>query len=90
MPEQANPQHTNEKESQATKLVQIGDSLELFHTPENDSFASIKINGHREIFSLQEKRFKDYLMRCYFEQYEEAPNQQAIQSAIGVPRGKAL
>ena len=56
------------KESKKTDLLirLAQENIELFHTPNDESFASIKINGHCENFLVDSKLFRKFLMRLYY------------------------
>ena len=81
-----------EEESQATCLVRLATAAgaELFHTPEGEAYASIRVEGHTETWPLKVKGFRRWLARLFYEEYDKAPGSQAIQDALGVLEGKAL
>ncbi|MBA3767342.1 MAG: hypothetical protein H0W99_10205, partial [Acidobacteria bacterium] len=82
-------ERSGRNKNQATVLIELAESAELFHTPEGEAYASIKANGHSEVWPLKSKGFKDYLMRLFYRQEKSAPNAQAMQDALGVLNGKA-
>jgi len=49
----------NAKESKADLLIHLAkENIELFHTPNDESFASIKNNGHCENIPVNSKLFR--------------------------------
>lgn len=78
------------KNSQATQLVQLAESAELFHTPDGQAYASIPVDGHRETHALNAGGFRDWLKRQFYSQTRSVPGSQALQDAIGVMSGKAM
>jgi hypothetical protein len=79
-----------ERESQATLLVQLAAEAELFHTRDQDAFATYPIGGHRETSSLRGKGFRLWLRQRFHDTYGKTPGSQAVQDALGVLEGKAL
>ena len=76
--------------SQASVLVGLAASVELFHTDGHEPFAVIRQSGHREVWSLRDGSFKRWLQRLYYEETERAASAQGVQDALGVLHGKAL
>ena len=55
------------KRSQATLLVQLViDEVELFHDANRVAYATIPASGHREIWPVASKSFRDYLAASTF------------------------
>ena len=77
----------DERKSQADMLVTIGSRAELFHDNVDDAYAAISVDGHREIHKLGSKRFKVWLRKQYWDEYEKAPGNDAVNSALGVLEG---
>ncbi len=78
--------------SQATRLVKLvaDRDVTLFHSPEQDAYASILVGDHYEIWPLKSKWFRRWLARQFYEHEQTTPNAQAMQDAIGVLAGRAL
>ena len=74
---------------QADILLELAQEATLFHTPANEPFADIHINGHRETRQMRSKVFKRWLARRFFETQKGAPNSEALQSALNVIEAKA-
>jgi len=54
----------------------------LFHTPADDAYADITVNGHRETHRIKSKTFRQWLSRRYYIAVKSAPNNEAMTSAI--------
>jgi hypothetical protein len=48
-------------------LVELGSTLELFHTAAGTAFADVLIDGHRETWAVHSKRLRDWLHRRHYE-----------------------
>ncbi len=44
--------------SQAVRLVEFAADIELFHTPDNEAFATVRVGTHHENFPLRERTFR--------------------------------
>jgi hypothetical protein len=79
------------KPKQSTRIVElVAGQLELFHTPDGDAFAGVKVDDHCETHSLRSGPFRRWLQRCYYADSGDVPNAQAVQDALGVLEGEAL
>jgi hypothetical protein len=76
--------------SQATTLIALAESAELWHEPDRDALASIKVDEHQENWPIRSKGFRQWLQQLYWQAHKAAPGSQAIQDALGVLEGKAL
>jgi 5S rRNA maturation endonuclease (ribonuclease M5) len=76
--------------SQSTRLVELADEIELFHSPDGDAYGSLIVNGHVETWPLRSKVFRRYLMHRFYQEYGQTPSTQPIQDALGLLEGKAL
>lgn len=78
--------------SQADQLVEIAEksNLELFHTPEDEPFATIQLSDHKENWTLKSRAIRRWLCQAFYQEFEKAPSSQAIQDAMGVLEGKAI
>jgi hypothetical protein len=75
--------------TQADILVDLAQTVELFHAPDGTGFADLDANGHRETWPIRSKRFRRWLARCFFEAMRGAPNSEALQSALNMIEAKA-
>lgn len=83
---------TNEQErpTQSQILISLASDAELFHTPEDEAYATIPVGGHKETWPLRNRGFRRWLLRHFYESEEKAPGAQALQDALGVLGAKAF
>lgn len=81
-----------EAESTATVLVKLAlrSGLELWHDPEGNPWATLRVDGHIEHHRLKSKASRRYLAQLYYGEYESAPNSQAVQDALMTLEAKAV
>lgn len=79
-----------EKPNQATKILRFAEHLELFHTADQETFATIEKDGHEESHRLNTKAFRSWLSFHFFKTEGQMPSTQALQDAVGTLEGKAL
>jgi hypothetical protein len=75
--------------TQADILIELAQTVELFHTPDGVGFADLDINGHRETWPIRNKGFRRWLARRFYEETGGAPSSEALQSALNVIEAKA-
>lgn len=81
----------NAKESKADLLIHLAkENIELFHTPNDEPFASIKINGHLENIPVNSKHFRTYLMRVYYLTTGKFSGAQALKDSMDLLSAEAL
>ncbi len=76
-------------DSQTTRLTQLGEQAELWHTPEGEAWATVLVGDHREYWPLRSRTFREWLARQHFLQYGHAPHSQAIHDALRVLEAEA-
>jgi len=77
------------KPTQAQILTQIGMASELFHTRDDESFATFHINGHWETWAIRSKGFKRFLRYSFYTQEGKPPSTQPLQNALAALEAKA-
>ena len=75
--------------SQADILIDLAESVELFHTPYGTAYADLEISGHRETRKVRTKIFKNWLALKFFEATKGAPSSEALLSALNVMEARA-
>jgi hypothetical protein len=80
---------TPRKTSQATKLMRLAQDIELFHTAEGHSFATVPVANHKETLNLRSSIFRDWLAREFWQRESSMPSSQALQDAIHGLSGRA-
>jgi hypothetical protein len=83
------PAPKESRRSQATKIVELAEGLNLFHAPDGRPYASVVVGDHHETWSTKSKSFRDYLARLFYQVEGSAPNGQSVRDAIAVIDGKA-
>jgi hypothetical protein len=76
--------------TQANLLVALAEAAELFHTPDGDPFATVKLSGHAETWPLRSRGFKRWLAGECYRGHGKAPGGQALQDALNVLESKAV
>jgi energy-coupling factor transporter ATP-binding protein EcfA2 len=84
--------YTHEQESVGTKLVKLAleNSLDLWHDPEGNPWATLRVKGHAEHHPLKTKAIRRYLAHLYYQENKSAPHAQAVQDALGTLEAKAV
>jgi hypothetical protein len=75
--------------TQADILIDLAQTAELFHAPDEIGFADLDINGHRETWPIRSKGFRRWITRRFYEETGGAPSSEALQSALNVIEAKA-
>jgi hypothetical protein len=76
--------------TQSQVLLALADGAELFHSPEGDPFATVKVSDHAETWPLRSRGFRRWLAGEFFAQQGKAPGGQALQDALTALEGKAV
>jgi hypothetical protein len=69
--------------------VERGD-LELFHTPNKVSYATVRIKDHFETYALDSNDFKDLMAHAIYRSSGEMPSDAILKKVIRQLRGEAL
>ncbi len=77
------------KESQATRLVDLGRRTPLFHDPEGNAYATVSMGDHDETWRLRSGGFKSWLAKQYYEREGAIPRSGALQDALTTLEGIA-
>lgn len=74
------------KEPQSKSLLDFikNNDMELFCDNTNKSYASIMINEHREVLSVESKEFNLYLNHLYYSQFKKAINKDNLQQVTNI------
>jgi hypothetical protein len=79
----------SKKESQADILIRVSVKAEFFQNDLGEAFASVSINGHKEVLKVKSKKFKMWLTKQYYDTTKKAPTSDAMNQAMGVMEMKA-
>jgi len=64
--------------------------IEFFHDPEEQGWASIRVDGHWENHPVRSRSFQRFLLRTYYRARGESPGVQAIRAALDLFEAQAL
>ena len=81
-----------EPEEQLTQnqlLIQLASDAMLFHTENDEAYATLPVGDHKETWPLRASGFRRWLRKRFYEAEEKAPGNQALQDALGVLEAKA-
>jgi hypothetical protein len=67
----------------------LGEIFDLFHTPQQEGYATIGVNSHRETWALQSEEFRHLRERYYYALSGTMPSQKVIKEDIRALEGKA-
>src|SRR5437763_1804531 len=73
----------------ANMLRNLAASVALFHTSTGTAFVDLVIEGHRETWPVRSSRVRAWLRRRYYQATGEAPQAEAIRSAIDLLEARA-
>jgi hypothetical protein len=76
------PEGLKVQPKQADILIRLAGAATLFHTPDGDAIADIKIDGHRETHRVRSAGFRKWLRHRYFTLTESGCSNEAMQVAI--------
>jgi hypothetical protein len=69
-------------DSQASVLLALASSAQLFHAPDQRCFARIDVGDHREVYALRSAEFRRWIIRAFYLKEKKPPSSEAIQTAI--------
>lgn len=74
------------KEPQSKSLLDFikNSDMKLFCDSVNDTYASVMINGHREILSVESKEYNWYLNHLYYREFEKTINKDNLLQVINI------
>lgn len=84
------PASDDENDSQATALVKLAEQVDLFHNPDQQSFARITVGSHQECWPLSSNFFETWLRGQHYSTSGKAAGTQAFQNALGVLHCQAI
>jgi hypothetical protein len=67
---------------QADILIRLARAATLFHTPDDDAVADIKIDGHRETHWVRSAGFRKWLRHRYFQVAKSGCSNDAMKVAV--------
>src|ERR1700730_4804202 len=81
-----------EWQSKADRLIGLASDagLELFHDPDQQGWASVRVDTHWENYPIRARAFQLFLLRIYYLNTGESPGAQAIRAAAELFEARAL
>lgn len=79
-----------ERLTQADILVSLGSRALLFHAENYDSYAAVDVNGHREVWPLRSRGFRQWLVREFYMATGKAPTNESLSQALNVLEARAV
>src|SRR5438876_11104988 len=81
-----------EWQSKADRLIGLAldAGLELFHDPDQQGWASIRVDNHWENYPIRARAFQLFLLRIYYLNTGESPGGHAIRAAAELFEARAL
>ena len=68
--------------SQTTRLLELCEKIEVFHTPDGQQFAAVPVDQHRENWLIDSREFKSWVRREFYKKFGMAPSSFGLQEAI--------
>lgn len=78
------------RKKQADVLIEAAKDAKLFHDEQMEPCAVVLVNGHDEIYRIRERPFKRWLTRQYYEDTNDAPNNDSLNQALNLLEAKAV
>lgn len=76
--------------TQAELLIRYADKAALFQTPDGEAHATIEVGDHEENWPVKSVRFKQSLLRRFFQERSRAPSTQALTEALATIAARAV
>lgn len=84
----AKPAHVK-GETQSSRLMRLAGDIELFHTSDNQSFATVVVGSHKETYLIKSRDFRDWLTLQHWNAERSMPSSQAVQDVVYGLSGRA-
>lgn len=70
--------------------ILLSEGVRLFHTPDKEAYAKVKIDSHFEIWRMRDATFKRYLAQRIYKELQTVPRTQVLNDVLGSLEGNAL
>jgi hypothetical protein len=86
------PVEDPEWQSKADRVISLAlkSGLELFHDPDQQSWASVRVDNHWENYPIRSRASQLFLLRLYYRDTGESPGVQALRAATDLFEARAL
>lgn len=81
--------HRPRSEAQTVKLMDLCSGARLFHSPQGDPFAVVRVNGHLETWGIRTKGLADWLSHEYYKQEGRGPSSNALKETVDTLAARA-
>ncbi|MGE3975102.1 MAG: hypothetical protein AB7F59_11315, partial [Bdellovibrionales bacterium] len=78
------------KKSQTERLMDLCETVELFHSTDNEQYATIKLNNHEETWALKSSEFKSWLRQQYYSKSGSVPSDKVFQDVLQTLEARAM
>jgi hypothetical protein len=78
------------KPNQADVMVALATANAKFFQDDDTAYATIDLDGHRENWPIRSSRYRQHLLRLFYEATHKVPDEKAVRSAINVLCGRAI
>jgi DNA-directed RNA polymerase subunit F len=78
------------KKSQSDILIELASQAEFFSDYSEETYCSIKVDNHVEVYKLSSLKFKMWLTKIFFDKTGKAITSESMKQVIGVLNMKAL
>lgn len=82
-------QEDKKTKTQAGMLIELANNIELFKTPNNDPYATISVEAHKETYSVISANFKRWLIGRFYNVHKKSPSNNAVTDALNTFAAKA-
>lgn len=86
----SNKDEGESKQTQSDILINVGSTVELFCDDIEEKYAAVDINGHKEVYKVNSKRFRMWLTKKFYDKTKKAPVCDAMNQALGIFEMKAI
>lgn len=84
------PGSEEDKKSQAQLIMELTEGMKFFHSPDEEAFVQLFINGHYENWMVRSSNFKSLLAKLFYDRHKKPPGSAALKDAMSVLEGKAV
>lgn len=75
--------------SQAEILIRLAEKAELWHAPDATAYATVPVGDHRETHAVRRTRFRQLLVREFYQDQGKPPAREALQSVLELLEARA-
>lgn len=84
------PDLDEDKKTQAQLIMELTNDMEFFHSPDDEAYVRLFINGHYENWMVRSSNFRSLLAKLFYDRHKKPPGSAALKDAMSVLEGKAV